>query len=311
MLRNKILAPLILKKILNTADSTQRGMGISIGILLGFVAMIGWGISDFFVAKAVRKGPIFKTFAWSQIIGISIYFLIFAALFEFPIISFKTFGFILLTGFFGIILYLTFYKAMKIGYVSIISPLTASGVIITVLLSTILLNESLTQAQTIGVGFAILGAVLTSFKFHDLIKLNLKNLAVGVEYAFAAMIALGVYLTLIDMLVEELNWFVALFLIKMVTVFCFLTYAGMVKIKMTFPKKVWIFIILIGIFEAIGTLSYMAGISTEHTAVIAPIIATSPMITILLARIFFKEILDLNQKYGIAFVLMGLVLLAL
>ena len=57
-------------------------------------------------------------------------------------------------------------------------------------------------------------------------------------------------------------------------------------------------------------MSYGAGISMEYTAIIAPITAAFPAVTVILARIFLKEHVEINQKIGIGTVIMGLILLS-
>jgi uncharacterized membrane protein len=63
--------------------------------------------------------------------------------------------------------------------------------------------------------------------------------------------------------------------------------------------------------EAAAFLAYGAGVASEFTAVVAPVAASFPMVTIMLARIFFHELVEINQKIGIAAVLTGLILLSL
>lgn len=285
-------------------------MDIPLGIIFGIIAMIGWGTADFFVAKAVRKTNVFKTFVWSQIIGLILFFLIFSVFFKFPILSLATIGIILIAGFLGTISYLAFYKGLQVGKVSVISPIAACWAVVTVILSLIFLNETLTVLQAIGVSLAILGAVLASFRLHDLLKLKLRKLATGLEYAIIALLAWGVYFVFIDVLVTELSWFLPMLFIKTVAVFYLLIYSGATKKNISFPKNVKFFIILIGILEVIAFLSYGIGVASEYTAIVAPIGAAFPMVTIILARIFFKETLDVNQKIGIVSVLTGLVLLS-
>ena len=228
-----------------------------------------------------------------------------------PIISRTTIDIILITGLLGVISYLAFYKGLQVGKVSIISPIAACWAAVTVILSLIFLHETLTALQSIGVTLAILGAVLTSFKLHDLINLKLKNFATGVEYAIIAMLAWGVYFVLIGILVPKLGWFLPIFFIKAVAVFYLLVYSGVTRRNIAFPKNVAFFVISIGFLETIAFLSYGMGVTSEYTAIVAPIGAAFPMITILLARIFLKETLEINQKIGIIAVLAGLVLLSI
>lgn len=289
-------------------------MGIPLGVIFGIIAMVGWGTADFFVAKAVRKTTIFKIFVWSQIIGAILFLLIFSLFFKFlkfPFLSYTTIAVILISGFLDTVSYLAFYKGLQIGKVSIISPVTACWSVVTVILSLIFLNETLTTLQAISVGLAILGAVLSSFKLHDLLKLKLTNLASGVEYAIVTLLAWGIYFVFIDVLVAELSWFLPILLIKTVVVFYLLVYSGATKKNISFPKNVALLVVLIGVLEAIAFLSYGVGITSEYTAIVAPIAAALPAVTMVLARIFFKETLEINQKIGIVSVLTGLVLLSI
>lgn len=197
------------------------------------------------------------------------------------------------------------------GKVSIISPVAGCWAVVTVILSLVFLDEMLTALQAVGVSLAILGAVLTSFKLHDLMKLKLRNLATGVEYAIITLLAWGMLFAFIDVLVTELSWFLPVFFIKAVAVFYILTFSSVTKRNISFPKNVALFIILIGVLDFIGFLSYGIGLAYEYATIVAPIASTSPLVTLILARIFFKESLEMNQKIGIVSALIGLVLLSI
>lgn len=281
------------------------------GIVFGIIAMIGWGTADFFVAKAVRKTNVFKTFLWSQIIGMVLFLFMLPFFFKVPIFSFNTIIIILVTGFLGVVSYLAFYKGLQVGKVSIISPISACWVIVAVILSLIFLNEKLTTLQTIGVSSAILGTIFTSFKLRDLFKLRLKNSLTGIKYAIITLLGWGIEFLFISILVSRLSWFLPILLIKAVGIFYLLTYSSVRKQNISFPKNVALLLVLIGVLEVVAFLSYSIGVNSEYTAIVAPIVATFPMVTIILARIFFKESLEINQKIGIVFILIGLVILAL
>ncbi|MFH0868571.1 MAG: DMT family transporter [Candidatus Woesearchaeota archaeon] len=286
-------------------------MALSLGILFGIIAMIGWGVADFFAAKAVRKSSVFKTYFWIQAIGLVIYLLIFLLFFKLPAISLMTFALIVICAFIGITTVMSFYKGLQVGIVSIISPIGASYAVVTVILSLIFLNETITSFQAVGISLVILGAILTSFKFHDLIRLKVKNIAAGVKYAVFAMLGWGVLMVLIDVLVADLGWFLPILFIVAVEIFYLLAYSGAAKKSISFPKNIALFVILAAVLEVIAFLSFGFSITSENVAIVAPIISAFPAITIILARIFFKEILELNQRVGILAIISGLILLAL
>ena len=175
----------------------------------------------------------------------------------------------------------------------------------------IFLKETIIALQSIGISVVILGAILTSFKFHDLIRLKIKNIAKGVKYAVIAMFGWGILFIFVDILVSRLGWFLPLLFFVTVEIFYMLLYSGAAKKNISFPKNFALLVILIGILEATSFLSFGYGISLEDTAIIAPITSAFPAITIILARIFFKEILEINQKIGVISVLVGLVLLSI
>ena len=206
---------------------------------------------------------------------------------------------------------LAFYKGLQVGYVSIVSPIASASAVIAVILSLIFLKESLTTLQAIGISLAILGAILTSFSYHDLIRLNLKNIATGVKYALIAMFGWGVMIVIIDILVSKLGWFIPIFLTKLVVVFYLLTYSGLTRKNISLPRNVTLIVIIAGILESIAFLSLGAGLNLEYTSIVAPIASAFPVTAIILARIFFKEILEINQKLGVVAVIGGLVLLSL
>jgi len=286
-------------------------MAISLGILFGIITMLSWGVADFFVAKSVRQTSVAKTFLWSQMIGLIPFIIVYGLFFEFPVFSFSTFIIIVITTLLGFVGILAFYKGLQVGNIPIVSPIAASSAVVTVILSLIFLKESLSLFQGVGVGLAIFGAILTSFKFHDLIRFKVKNMSAGIEFAVVSMFAFGISFVLIDILISELGWFLPIFLLKVLGVFYALVYFPLARKDISFPVNVVWFLVPIGFLEAIAFMSIGAGINSDLTAIVVPISAAFPAVTIIMARIFLKETLGLNQIIGVVSVLIGLVLLSI
>lgn len=121
----------------------------------------------------------------------------------------------------------------------------------------------------------------------------------------------GIDFVIIDLLANEIGWFLPIFFIGTINTFMLLIYASFRKSDLSFPRNIFSFVILVGVLDTIAYLSYSSSITMEFGAIVAPIAATSPAISIILAKIFFKEKLEIIQKIGIVFVLAGLVLLSL
>lgn len=286
-------------------------MDITLGIFFGAVAMMSWGMSDFFIAKSVRGSGVLRSFLWAQATSVILLIFIFIRYYELPSLTFQTIIIILVAGLLGVISNLSFYKSLRVGQVSIVMPIASCWAIITVLLSLFFLHESLTYLQVAGILSAIAGAALVSFRLSDLRRINLdRHTHQGVEYAVLAAFAYGTNFVLIDLLVAELNWFLAILLIEITVVFYLLCYSRFTKSDIAFPKNVMMFVAAVGILDAVAYLSYGIGVTSEFGSIVAPIAASSPAISIALARIFFKEKLEINQIIGIISVLAGLILLA-
>jgi len=287
-------------------------MDITAGIFFGLVSMLSWGASDFFIAKSVRGSSVLRSFIWAQAISVILLFLAFSNSYDLPKFSYFTMALIFTAGSLGVISNLSFYKSLKVGKVCIVMPIASCWAMITVVLSVVFLGESLDVAQLFGILFAIVGAVLVSFKLSDLKNLNIKKHAhEGIEFAVIAAFAYGTNFVLIDVLVSEIGWFLSILMIETIVVFILILYSGATKSDVSFPKKVFPFVILVGILDATAYLSYGIGVTSDLGSVVAPIAASSPAISILLSKIFFKEDLEINQKIGILSVVSALVLLAI
>lgn len=202
-----------------------------------------------------------------------------------------------------------FYKSLRVGKVSIVMPIASCWAIVTIFISIAFLGEILTKIHALGAIFAIVGVILVLFKKNNSAKS--KDGSRGIFYAIIAAIAYGIDFVIIDLLANEIGWFLPIFFIGIITAFFLLIYAGFRKRNLSFPRNVFLFVALVGILDTIAYLFYSSSVTMELGAVVAPIAATSPAISILLAKIFFKEKLWLIQKIGIIFVLAGLVLLSL
>lgn len=284
-------------------------MDISFGVLFGMVALLGWGASDFCVSKSARGASPFKAFFWSQLVALALMFPIFLLFFRLPQFSFTVIGLLIIYGILTVISNLSFYKGLRVGKVSVVMPVESGWAVVTVILSLTLLHEVLTATQAVGISLAIGGAVLVSFKWKDLMRF--RNHAKGVKYAVIAALTFGIDFVVIDLLVSEIGWFLPVFFIGAITAFFLLTYSSVSKKDISFPRGVLLFIILVGILDTVAYLSYSSGVTSEYAAIVAPIGAASPAISIILARIFFKEKLHFNQKLGAVSVLAGLILLSL
>lgn len=281
-------------------------MALTLGIIFGLLAMLGWGIADFFAKKAVNKVGPYRTFFYSHSISfilVLIYFIFFPNTTNLTLLIIFLF---LIETFFNAIGFLCFYKGIKIEKLSIISPIVACNPIIVVILSFIFLNEILNLNQYFGIGLMIIGLIFVSIQG----KFKVENKK-GVYMALLAMLGWGVATFMFGYLVKQSNWVAAIFLARLFTWLWGFLFFKLKKVSLSFPKIVFNYILLMALLELVGIFSFSFGVVGEKVSIIGPIAALYPAVTLIMARIFLKEKLILYQKIGAIGILIGLILVSL
>lgn len=284
-------------------------MALNFGILFGVLAMLSWGVSDFLAKKIIEKIGPYKTLLYALLFALIpfIFFFLFGLFPKVSPLSMNIVILFLLGGFVNFTGYLFFYKGLEVEKVSILSPIVACNPLVVIFLSMLFLKEFLSLNQGVGIALAILGLILTTLP-AKLKKINHRGVILGL----LTMISWGIMLFLLGYLVKATHWLLAALIFKSLT----WVYSPLIlKLKgVSFKIKethLLYLLILVGILDVSGTLSYNLGASTELISVVGPIAALYPAVTLILARIFIKENLLLIQKLGIVSILIGLLLLSL
>ena len=288
-------------------------MGFSTGVLSGIFSMIGWGLADFFAAQVSKKIGNLCALFWIQLTGLCLAFIYLFILRE--SLAFTSYD-LLFSAFIGLLqtfAYLSFYKGLEIGKVSLVSPIGASWSLVTILLSLSLFGEKLSFYQSAGVALTIFGVILVSADIRKLLEERKLKIDSGVKFAFGAMIGWGISLAIIAPQIEKLGWFLPIILMRSFVIAWLLIYAKLIKRKLAFsPQRTLLsLIILAGILDISAFFTYSFGVQGELASIVAPISAAFPLVTVVLAKIFLKEKIVLNQKVGIGSVVLGLIFLSL
>jgi len=285
------------------------------GILAGVLSMFFWGTAIFLAAIAARKIGNVLTLFWMQLFGFitgGIYFLV--SLSEYDFSQFKDHVFVLVViAALQVVAYLGFYSGLEKAKVSLVSPIGAAWGLVTAILGVIFFGETLSLLQILAVGIIVVGIIIISLNISDLFKQKQVNLLVGVKEGVIAMLGWGISLFLLVIPSKDLGWFLPafsfrLFVLLMLAGFILLTSKAFTPKTKKLPLKL---LIIIGVFDMAGFLSYSFGVAGEFAAIVAPIGSAFAVVTILLAKIFLKEKITNNQVLGIASVIAGLVIISL
>lgn len=283
-----------------------------VGILAGLGGMFGWGIADFLVAITTRKIGNFKTVFWMLITSFLFASLVFLVFPQNLAITPEILLLLVLLGLIQVVALLAFYRGFEVGLVSVVSPISSSYALIIVFVSLFFLKESLTNLQSLAVFLILLGIPLVSINLEELKKFKGNILQKGAKEGLITMFSWGILFLLIFSTVNRIGWFWPIYIFHFFAI-VFLALYGLILHKefrlgdLSIVKT----IIPIGVLNTVGFFFVAFGFLKSFTSIVSAISAAYPLVTIILAGIFFKEKLFWNQILGIAGVIGGLVLLSI
>lgn len=296
-------------------------MELYMAITAGLGGMFGWGLADFFAKKTVGKIDATRTLLWMQFFGIIPLCIYLIFNWELARITPPIIFFLLLLGIGNVSAYLLFYRGLEKGLVSILSPVFASQAAVAVLVSAFFFKETIEPVRWIGLTCSFLGIVMVSFQFQGLKELSGKKLTKGLPEVLAGMLIFGFFFPVWDWFLkyQGQGWVLSTITLRIIAmVFLTILIYIVARRKKIQPKikpeekNVWTWLILIGLFDALASLFAAWGYRfTTMTSVVIIFSAAFPLPTIILARIFLKEKLALNQVIGVAAIVGGLIILAL
>ncbi|MBW2999225.1 DMT family transporter, partial [Candidatus Woesearchaeota archaeon] len=226
--------------------------------------------------------------------------------------SFQIFLLIIFIGFFGTVNVYIYYKAIRQGKLSVVIPITSSYALFAAIFSYIIFGELLSLKKYIAIGVIIIGTVLISTRLSELLKIKRIRLENGVFYAIIASIGFGLWAVLSKIVVNEIGGLSAsLFLELFILIFLFTPLLFKRKILVPFNKK-WSGLLIAGaVLLGVGIVGFNLAIMHGMVTIVTPIVAAAPLATVLFARLFLKEQIELNQIIGAVLVVLGVISVSL
>lgn len=288
-------------------------MATTLSLLLGTLAMITMGIANA-MGKIPSKRSGIEPFLFYRGIIICIIFGLVAWRLTDPSqydLLFIAFALLLSAFFYFALAYL--YKAVAIGKVGLVSPVTTLNVAISLTLTTILLKVPLSLPQILLIIMIIIGILVLSLDFKDFSASNIFDKSSGVPYAMITALLWGVLFFLVQFPIKHLGAYLTTFLLDFGILICAVV-KNIFVAKDFRPHSVansWKHIVGVAIFSAIGALAMYLGMQVANSAIVIAVSTASPLSAMLYGRIFYKEKLSPLQYGAIIIVILAIVALGL
>ncbi len=268
-------------------------------VLLALGSSLVWGMTDFVGGRLVRRHPVATISVLSHGAG-------FAGLGLVVVIAgFHGSAFLLglAAGAFGAVSLYTFYKAMSLGTMSIVSPLLSLGSVLAFALA-VAGGERPTSLAVVGALVALGGAILASLGEHA--SGGDRRRALG--WAFTSPVALGFYLYLLARGANDGGSISAVFGARAASSLLLLVLALALRSSFRVGRRGLATVVAIGVCGASALVLFGYAASLGMISIATILASLYPIVTVLLAYLFLGERLSGFQLAGVALALGGVAL---
>jgi drug/metabolite transporter (DMT)-like permease len=268
---------------------------------LSLAACFGWGVADFLGGLKSRQLSVFSVLMVSSFFGLGAILVIVlirgVAPPESPVLLLAVVG-----GGAGLAAMFLLYRGLSIGSMAIVAPISATGVILPVVVS-LATGDNPTLLQKLGMTIAIAGAVFASLEKTD--NGNGRRLATGVGLAIGSAIAAGIFFVVMDQ-ASEVDPYWAAFLMRF-SYFAFLIIIFVAKRPAIRTGKVHMpAIIFLGICDALAGFAYALATTHGMLGLVAVVGALYPAVTVLLSMLILHERPQPAQFIGVVLAVGGI-----
>jgi drug/metabolite transporter (DMT)-like permease len=283
-----------------------------VGVAFGLAAALCWGLADYNAAVASRLTGAFRVVLGFNLIATVILGAIVVAtgaLAGFDPADLWKFVWV---GALGAISYLTFYKALEIGPISILSPIISAYAAVSLILAVVVLGETLSTGQIAAVVVVMLGVLLASSDLRQMHRLERRQ-ALGLVLAIVTVVSIGAFVFGNAYYAIDYGWLVPIFLSR--------GFATVFLIAISLRNGSWRFpdrsprllglITLLAVVDTAGYAMFNLGAERAETSVVSAASAPYAVIPIVAGVLFLHERPAPIQWAGGVAVIAGVVLLGL
>ena len=293
-----------------------------LGLGYGLIAALCWGSTDVMATIGGRRLGSLRVVAIAQLTSLAIALALAIALGARlpgdPLV-------VLASAAFGVIAagaYLSFFTALRIGPLAVVSPVVAAYGGLVVVLSVALRGESLTAVQAIGAALATLGVILTGIVFEGGWR-GTRIVGRGVLFSIVAMLLFAVLTVGLATPIQAAGWLPVLVTSRVAnaaTIWTLLAIVTLAKprgaavlLATSAPRSTGAIVAAgaAGVLDIVGFVAFAIGLEVAPTWIVGLASSFGPAIAVIVAVVLWGERLRPTQWVGLVGIALGLVAVAL
>ncbi len=295
---------------------------MSEGLLLGLGAALMWGLTDVCAAIAGQRLGSLRVLATSQLAGVAALVVVATALGEGLPTDAGVIVAGVLVGLGGAGAYLSFFTALRIGPLSVVSPIAAAYGGLTVILAVIIRGESLSLGQAAGAALATMGVVLAGLVFDDGLR-SARVVGRGVAFAIVALVLFAVMTVGSAAVIDISGWLPLILLARVTQVVAGWSLLGiglglrprwmapLLEAPQASSGRAVGIAVTAGLLDVVGLISFAIGLERSETWLVGLASSFGPAVAVIVAVAFLGERLRPTQWLGLAGIGAGLAAVAL
>lgn len=285
-------------------------MPLLISVLYGLTSMIPMGIGSAISPIVTKKIGIGRVMLWRNM-ATSLLLLIALAF------NWEAASFIPLQIFYALLLSLLayialafYFKALLMGKVGLISPTTATNVILSLSLSAVFLGVAISKTQLLFISLIIVGTILIAFNFKDFKQSSMFRIKSGVPYALATAFCWGIFFFLAQIPLRALGVYLTSFIFELGMLVATIIHLMIIKESFRVPEfKTLRIVWLISLLNALSIVGLYTGLLRANVGIVLTLSASTPLVIAVYGKVVYKERLSKLQYLAIALVLIGIIAL--
>lgn len=205
-----------------------------------------------------------------------------------------------------------YYKALEVGKVGIVSPVSSTFAVISIILSVIFFRTQINFTIGILIAMILIGTLLITLNIHEFRSSNLFSKKSGVPYALITAACWGLFFFFAQIPNAKLGVYFAAFLFEFGMLVCTVAHLFIQKTKLIIPNKTtFLQISAIAILTVISALALYKGIKETNAAVVLALSAATPVVISLYGRFVYKEKLSALQYLAVSAIILSIAMLSL
>jgi drug/metabolite transporter (DMT)-like permease len=276
------------------------------GVVYGLMTAIGWGTGDFLLSRVSRQIGLRQALLWAQLLGIGAIGLVLLVSGDPLPTDLRIWLLAVVVNIFNVAGTVLLYRALTIGTLAIVSPITASFAVVT----TALAVAGGERPEPLAFGGALLvvaGVIVVSRAGTDGRAASLR----GVGAAMGAALCYGIFFWMLVPVSAGMGIAWPVLVGRVLAVLTALVMLGLARERPCLPpRSTWSALTMAVMFDTGAFLSYNLGIATAYVSVVAALASIFSAVTVILAWLILRERLASLQWAGVAAVIVGVLLVS-